>query len=131
VSIHADDEFSLRIALEGELDDVVPADNLAGLVIARYHRTRRRRLAGAVGLVVVAAGIGVPLGLSGPSSGHNGGPHPGQGGAPDRAGLVPQLHTGAVPVIVRHPAHLAISSSSPSPAALVPLTSGNLFAIAA
>jgi hypothetical protein len=68
VSIHADDEFSLRIALECELDDVWPGEGLAGVVIARHRRTRRRRVAGAVGLVVLCAGIGVPLGLSGPSS---------------------------------------------------------------
>jgi hypothetical protein len=67
VSIHADDEFNLRIALESELDDVLPSEGLAGLVIARHRKIRRRRVAGAVSLVVVCAGIGVPLGLSGPS----------------------------------------------------------------
>jgi hypothetical protein len=67
VSIHADDEFSLRIALESELDDVVPSDGLAGLVIARHRKIRRRRVAGVVSLVVVCAGIGIPLCLSGPS----------------------------------------------------------------
>jgi len=35
VSIQPDDEFSLRIALESELDDVPPSEDLAGLVIAR------------------------------------------------------------------------------------------------
>jgi len=64
VSIHADDEFSLKIAVESELDDVVPRDGLAAVVIARYRKGRRRRLAGAVGLVVACAGIGVPLGLT-------------------------------------------------------------------
>ena len=34
MSIHADDEFSLRLALESELDDVTPRDGLADLVIA-------------------------------------------------------------------------------------------------
>lgn len=67
MSVHADDEFSLRIALEGELDDVVPPEGLAELVIARHRKVRRRRVAGAVSLVVVCAGIGVPIGLSGPS----------------------------------------------------------------
>jgi hypothetical protein len=69
VSIHADDEFSLRIALESELDDVVPRDGLAAVVIARHRRGRRRRVAGAVGLVVAFAGIGVPLGLAAASGG--------------------------------------------------------------
>jgi hypothetical protein len=68
MSIHADDEFSLRFALESELDDVLPSADLAVLVIQRHRKTRRRRVAGAVSLVVVCAGIGVPLGLSGPSS---------------------------------------------------------------
>ena len=67
MSIHADDEYSLRIALESELDDVLPSEGLAGLVIARHRKIRRRRVASAVSLVVVAAGIGVPLSLSGPS----------------------------------------------------------------
>lgn len=66
MSVHADDEYSLRIALEGELDDVLPAEGLAELVIARHRKVRRRRVAGAVSLVVVCAGIGVPIGLSGP-----------------------------------------------------------------
>lgn len=73
MSIHADDEFSLRTGLEIELDGVVPADGLADVVITRYRRVRRRRVAGAIGLVVVFAGIGVPLGLgasASPSRGH-------------------------------------------------------------
>ena len=86
MSIHADDEFSLRIALECELDDVLPGYDLAGLVIARHRRTRRRRVAGAVSLVVVCAGIGVPLGLSGPGSKP---PQHDPGQRPDR-------HTGSV-----------------------------------
>jgi hypothetical protein len=77
VSIHADDEFSLRIALESELDDVMPRDGLAAVVIARHRRGRRRRVAGAVGLVVAFAGIGVPLGLA-----------CAPGGAPARSGPV-------------------------------------------
>ena len=64
MSIHADDEYSLKFAVESELDDVVPGDGLAGLVIARYHKARRRRIAGAVGLFVIFAGIGVPIGVT-------------------------------------------------------------------
>jgi hypothetical protein len=103
VSIHADDEFSLRIALESELDDVLPIQGLAGLVIARHRKVRRRRIAGAVSLVVVCAGIGVPLGLSGPSSKppqHDPGQRPDQ-----RSGSVtvtPHARAGAVLVIERH-----------------------------
>jgi hypothetical protein len=63
VSIHADDEFSLRAGLEIELGDVGPGDGLADVIITRYRRGRRRRVAGAIGLVMVFAGIGVPLGL--------------------------------------------------------------------
>ena len=64
MSIHPDDEFNLRTALGSELDDVVPRDGLAGVIIARYRRDRRRRVAGAVSLAIVFAGIGVPLGLA-------------------------------------------------------------------
>ena len=86
MSIQPDDEFSLKLALESELDDVLPTQNLAGLVIARHRKTRRRRDAGAVSLVVVCAGIGVPLGLSGPS------------GRPPQhnPGQRPEQHTGSV-----------------------------------
>jgi hypothetical protein len=89
VSIHADDEFSLRIALESELDDVVPNDGLAGLVIARHRKIRRRRVAGVVSLVAVCAGIGIPLGLCGPS------------GKPPQhnPGQRPDHHTGSVTLI--------------------------------
>jgi hypothetical protein len=133
VSIHADDEFSLRIALEGELDDVVPADGLAGMVIARYRRTRRRRVAGAVGLVVVAAGIGVPLGVTSSSGGHSSKPaNPSQGGgAPDRVGSAQRQHAGAAQLIGRQASHLALAASSLSPATLASLTSANSFAVAA
>jgi hypothetical protein len=110
VSIHADDEFSLRIALESELDDVLPSEGLAGLVIARHRKVRRRRVAGAVSLVVVCAGIGVPLGLSGPG-----------GKAPQHnPGQRPDQHTGSVTVI--QPAHagavLAIERPVPALAAV-------------
>jgi hypothetical protein len=112
VSIHADDEFSLRFALESELDDVLPGEGLAGLVIARHRKIRRRRVAGAVSLVVVCAGIGVPLGLSGPGSKppqH----HPGQ--RPDQhtgsVTLSPQPRAGAVLVIER-PAHVFTAAAA-------------------
>ena len=80
VSIHADDEFNLRLAMMSELDDVTPRDGLADLVIARYRKSRRRRFAGVFGLFVVFAGIGVPIGVAGTS-----GRHPG----PARAGRAP------------------------------------------
>jgi hypothetical protein len=64
VSIHADDEFNLRLALDSELDDVTPRAGLADLVIARYRKGRRRRFAGVVGLFVVFVGIGVPAGIA-------------------------------------------------------------------
>jgi hypothetical protein len=69
VSIHADDEFNLRLALMSELDDVAPGDELAGLVIARHRKVRRLRFAGVCGLFVVFAGIGVPIGIASASSG--------------------------------------------------------------
>jgi hypothetical protein len=106
VSIQADDEFSLRIALERELADVLPSEGLAGLVIERRRRKIRRRcVAGAVSLVVVCAGIGVPLGLSGPSGKppqHN----PGQ--RPDR-------HTGSVTVTPHTRAGAAWVIRGPAP----------------
>lgn len=69
MSIHADDEFNLRLALMSELDDVAPGDELAGLVIARHRKVRRLRFAGVCGLFVVFAGIGVPIGIASASSG--------------------------------------------------------------
>jgi hypothetical protein len=92
VSIQADDEFSLRIALARELADVLPSEGLATMVIERRRKIRRRCVAGAVSLVVVCAGIGVPLGLSGPS-----GPPP-----QHNPGQRPDRHTGSVEV-VPHP----------------------------
>ncbi len=64
MSIHADDEFNLRLALMSELDEVTPRAGLADQVIARYRKGRRRRFAGVVGLFVVFAGIGVPVGIA-------------------------------------------------------------------
>ena len=69
MSIHADDEFNLRLAIHSELDDVTPSDGLADLVIARYRKSRRRRFAGVFGLFVVFAGIGVPIGVASTSGG--------------------------------------------------------------
>jgi hypothetical protein len=69
VSIHADDEFNLKAALASELGDVLPDDRLAATIIARHRAGLRRRVAGAVGLVIVVAGIGVPLGLARESGG--------------------------------------------------------------
>lgn len=88
MSIRADDEYSLRLALESELADVLPREDLASLVIGRRRKVRRR-VAGAVSLVVVCAGIGVPLGLSGPSGKP---PQHDPGQRPDR-------HTGSLTVI--------------------------------
>jgi hypothetical protein len=105
VSIHVDDEFSLRIALESELDDVQPGEGLAGLVIARHRRRCRRRVAGAVSLVVLCAGIGVPLGLSGPSSKqsqHNPGQRPDQ-------------HSGSLALIPPARAQAALFIERPAP----------------
>ena len=89
MSIQADEEFSLRIALAGELANVLPSEGLANLVITRRRKIRRRRVAGAVSLVVVCAGVGVPLGLSGP------------GGRPPQhqPGQRPDRHAGSVTVI--------------------------------
>jgi hypothetical protein len=47
-----------------ELDEVTPRAGLADQVIARYRKGRRRRFAGVVGLFVVFAGIGVPVGIA-------------------------------------------------------------------
>jgi len=74
VSIHADDEFNLRLSLMSELDDVTPRAGLADLVITRHRKGRRRRFAGVIGLFVVFVGIGVPVGIASTS-----------GGAPDGA----------------------------------------------
>jgi hypothetical protein len=105
VSIHADDEFSLRIALDSELDDVLPSEGLAGRVIARHRKIRRRRVAGAVSLVVVCAGIGVPLGLSGP------------GGTPPQhdPGQRPDQHTGSVTPVPHARAGAALIIERPVP----------------
>lgn len=112
MSIQADEEFSLRIALESELADVLPSEGLASLVIKRRRKIRRRRVAGAVSLVVVCAGVGVPLGLSGPS-GKPPQHHPGQ--RPDRhtgsVTVIPHARTGATWVI-QGPASVVTATAS-------------------
>jgi hypothetical protein len=113
VSIYADDEFSLRIALESELDDVLPRDGLAGLVIERHRKVRRRRVAGAVSLVVVCAGIGVPLGLSGPGGKppqHNPGQRPDQHSG--SVTVIPRPHAGADLVIQRPAAAFTVFTAA-------------------
>jgi hypothetical protein len=101
VSIHADDEFNLRLALDSELDDVKPHAGLADLVIARYRKGRRRRFAGVVGLFVVFVGIGVPAGIASTS-----------GGAPDGAGPVP-LRLGSYTLTLPDRYHLSDTKAAP------------------
>jgi len=105
VSIHADDEFSLRIALDSELDDVLPSEGLAGRVIARHRKIRRRRVAGGVCRVGVCAGMGVRLGL------------PGRGGPPPQhdPGQRPDQHTGSVTPVPHARAGAALIIERPVP----------------
>jgi len=105
VSIHADDEFNLRLALDGELDDVTPRAGLADLVIARYRKGRRRRFAGVVGLFVVFVGIGVPAGIASTS-----------GGAPDGAAGQPgpvALRLGSYTLTLPGRYHLSDARTAP------------------
>ena len=101
MSIHADDEFNLRLSLMSELDDVTPGDGLADLVIARYRRGRRRRFAGVFGLFVVFAGIGVPIGVASAS-----------GGTPTRSGPV-VLRLGSYTLALPDRYHLTDVNASP------------------
>ena len=105
MSIHADDEFNLRLALMSELDDVTPRAGLADLVIARYRKGRRRRFAGVVGLFVVFVGIGVPVGIASTS-----------GGAPDgaaaRSGPV-SLRLGSYTLTLPDRYHLSDAKTAP------------------
>jgi len=97
VSIHPDDDFNLKAVLERELSDVVPDHGLAKAIIARHRAGRRRRVAGAVGLVMVLAGIGVPLGLDRAAGGTP--PRPGHASlhlAPYTLELPGQYHPAAV-----------------------------------
>jgi hypothetical protein len=105
VSIHADDEFNLRLALDSELDDVTPHAGLADLVIARYRKGRRRRFAGVVGLFVVFVGIGVPAGIASTS-----------GGAPDGAAGRPgpvALRLGSYTLTLPDRYHLSDTRTAP------------------
>jgi hypothetical protein len=105
VSIHADDEFNLRLALDSELDDVTPHAGLADMVITRYRKGRRRRFAGVVGLFVVFVGIGVPVGIASTS-----------GGAPDgavaRSGPV-SLRLGSYTLTLPGQYHLSDAKTAP------------------
>ena len=105
MSIHADDEFNLRLAIDSELDDVTPRAGLADLVIARHRKGRRRRFAGVVGLFVVFVGIGVPVGIASTS-----------GGAPDgaaaRSGPV-SLRLGSYTLTLPDRFHLTDAQTAP------------------
>jgi hypothetical protein len=105
VSIHADDEFNLRLALDSELDDVTPHAGLADLVIARYRRSRRRRFAGVVGLFVVFVGIGVPVGIASTSGGT-------PDGAAARSGPV-SLRLGSYTLTLPGQYHLSDAKTAP------------------
>ena len=105
MSIHADDEFNLRLALDSELDDVTPRAGLADLVIARYRKGRRRRFAGVVGLFVVFVGIGVPAGIASTSGGA-------QDGAAGRPGPV-ALRLGSYTLTLPDRYHLSDAKTAP------------------
>jgi len=109
VSIHADDEFNLRLALMSELDDVVPGDELAGLIITRHRRVRRLRFAGVCGLFVVFAGIGVPIGIASTS-----------GGAPAKT----SLRLGEYTLTLPGQYHVSDADAAPCAAAPRPAQSG-------
>jgi hypothetical protein len=105
VSIHADDEFNLRLALDSELDDVTPHAGLADQVMARYRKGRRRRFAGVVGLFVVFVGIGVPAGIASTSGGT-------PDGAAGRAGPV-ALRLGSYTLTLPDRYHLGDAKTAP------------------
>lgn len=108
MSIQADDEFNLRLALMSELDDVVPRDELAHLVIARHRKVRRLRFAGVCGLFVVFAGIGVPIGIASTS-----------GGAPAKEGPV-ALRLGSYTLTLPGQYHASGTDAAPCAAATQP-----------
>ena len=105
MSIHADDEFNLRLALDSELDDVTPHAGLADLVITRYRKGRRRRFAGVVGLFVVFVGIGVPVGIASTSGGAS-------DGAAARSGPV-SLRLGSYTLTLPDRYHLSDAKTAP------------------
>jgi hypothetical protein len=109
VSIQADDEFNLRLALMSELDDVAPRDELAHLVIARHRKVRRLRFAGVCGLFVVFAGIGVPIGIASTSG----------GGAPAKGGPV-ALRLGTYTLTLPGQYHPSGTDAAPCAAATQP-----------
>jgi hypothetical protein len=108
VSIQADDEFNLRLALMSELDDVAPRDELAHLVIARHRKVRKLRFAGVCGLFVVFAGIGVPIGIASTS-----------GGAPAKPGPV-ALRLGTYTLTLPGQYHPSGTDAAPCAAATQP-----------
>jgi hypothetical protein len=112
VSIQADDEFNLRLALMSELDDVAPRDELAHLVIARHRKVRRLRFAGVCGLFVVFAGIGVPIGIASTSG----------GGAPAQEGPV-ALRLGSYTLTLPGEYHPGDAASAPCAAVPQPAAS--------
>jgi hypothetical protein len=115
VSSYVNDEFSLSLALESELDDVTPRDGLAALVIARHRKGLRRRFAGVFGLFVVFAGIGVPIGVAGTSgsSGSLGSVRPGPDGPV-------ALRLGSYTLTLPDRYHLTDDAAAPCAATRVP-----------
>jgi hypothetical protein len=111
VSIQADDEFNLRLALMSELDDVAPRDELAGLIITRHRKVRRLRFAGVCGLFVVFAGIGVPIGMATTS-----------GGTPAKEGPV-ALRLGSYTLTLPGEYHPSDAAAAPCAAVPQPATS--------
>jgi hypothetical protein len=115
VSSYANDEFSLSLALESELDDVTPRDGLAALVIARHRKGLRRRFASVFGLFVVFAGIGVPIGVAGTS-----GPSESLGSLGSaRPGPV-ALRLGSYTLMLPDRYHLTDAAAAPCAATAVP-----------
>ena len=112
MSIQADDEFNLRLALMSELDDVAPRDELAHLVIARHRKVRKLRFAGVCGLFVVFAGIGVPIGIASTSG----------GGAPAKEGPV-ALRLGSYTLTLPGEYHPGDAASAPCAAVPQPAAS--------
>ena len=105
MSIHADDEFNLRLSLMSELDDVTPRAGLADLVITRHRKGRRRRFAGVIGLFVVFVGIGVPVGIASTSGGAS-------DGAAARSGPV-SLRLGSYTLTLPDRYHLSDAKTAP------------------
>lgn len=62
--VTSNDQF--QVALERELQDVVAREDLAACVIARYRRSRRRRVAGGVCFLLAIAGLALGLATTTP-----------------------------------------------------------------